>query len=101
MALSLIHLSLLIYSKNKMKKNYTHIVLLLDRSGSMNSIKKDMDGGIKTFLSEQKKETGDCTITAAQFDTDYEILHKMKPIADVGKIEINPRGGTALIDSMV
>ena len=84
-----------------MKKNYTHIVLLIDRSGSMSSIKKDMDGGIKTFLEEQKKETGDCTITGAQFDTDYEILHKMKPIADVGKIEINPRGGTALIDSMV
>jgi len=84
-----------------MKKDYTHIVLLLDRSGSMSSIKKDMDGGIKTFLAEQKLESGDCTITAAQFDTDYEILHNMKPIADVDKIEIKPRGGTALIDSMV
>lgn len=84
-----------------MKKDYTHIVLLLDRSGSMSTIKKDMDGGIKVFLEEQKTQPGECTITAAQFDTEYEIIHSMKPIADVDKIEIKPRGGTALIDSMV
>lgn len=84
-----------------MKKDYTHIVLLLDRSGSMSTIKKDMDGGIKVFLEEQKAQPGQCTITAAQFDTVYEIIHSMKPIADVDKIEIKPRGGTALIDSMV
>ena len=84
-----------------MKKDYTHIVLLLDRSGSMYSIKKDMDGGIKNFLEEQKLESGDCTITAAQFDTTYEILYDRTPIAKVKKIEIDPRGGTALIDSMV
>lgn len=83
-----------------MKENYTHIVLLIDRSGSMSGIKNDMEGGIKTFLEKQKLEPGDCTITAAQFDTEYEILFTRAPIADVETIKIQPRGGTALIDSM-
>lgn len=83
-----------------MKKNYTHIVLLIDRSGSMSTIKSDMEGGMETFLNEQKKIGGDCTITAAQFDTEYEILFSRKPIKDIEKIQIDPRGGTALIDSM-
>lgn len=84
-----------------MKKNYTHIVFLIDRSGSMISIKEDMEGGIKTFLEEQRKVSGECTITAAQFDDVYEILHKQKSIHEVKEIQIIPRGWTALVDSMV
>lgn len=84
-----------------MKKDYTHIIFLIDRSGSMDSIKVDMEGGIKTYLEEQKLLPGKCTITAAQFDTSYEILHSLKDINKIEGIKINPRGGTALIDSMV
>lgn len=83
-----------------MKENYTHIVLLVDRSGSMRSIKNDMEGGIETFMEKQKKEIGTCTVTAAHFDTDYEILFNRVPIDQVEKVTIVPRGGTALIDSM-
>jgi uncharacterized protein YegL len=83
-----------------MKQNYTHIVLLIDRSGSMVTIKNDMEGGIKSFIDKQKLEDGQCTVTAAQFDTEYEILCSLKPIQDVDEIKIVPRGGTALIDSM-
>jgi hypothetical protein len=57
-----------------MKKNYTHLVLLIDRSGSMWDIKNDMEGGIKTFLDEQKKVDGECTVTIAQFDDRYDVL---------------------------
>jgi len=83
-----------------MKKNYTHIVLLIDRSGSMTSIKKDMEGGLKEFIKKQKLELGKCTFTAAQFDHTYEVIHKMKNLQEVEDITINPRGNTALIDSM-
>lgn len=83
-----------------MKANYTHLVLLIDRSGSMQSIKDDMEGGIKTFLDKQKLETGTCTVTAAQFDDKYKILYKRVPIQDINEIRINPRGMTALVDSM-
>jgi hypothetical protein len=84
-----------------MKSNYTHIVLLIDRSGSMSSIKYDMEGGIKAFLDNQKNEDGECTVTVAQFDTLYETLFNRKPLNEVEEVKIEPRGGTALIDSMV
>lgn len=83
-----------------MKKDYTHIVMLIDRSGSMGSIKKDMEGGIKSFIDNQKEQPGICTITAAQFDTEYEIIHNRLLINEIKDIKIQPRGGTALIDSM-
>lgn len=83
-----------------MKENYTHLVLLVDRSGSMRSIKEDMEGGIKTFLDQQKQEVGTCTVTVAQFDDVFEILHKRVDINALPNIVITPNGMTALIDSM-
>jgi len=83
-----------------MKANYTHLILLIDRSGSMETIKNDMEGGLKRFLDEQKAEEGICTITAAQFDTHYEVLYSMRNILEIEKIVIEPRGSTALLDSM-
>ena len=83
-----------------MKKNYTHLVLLIDRSGSMRTIKNDMEGGLKTFLDKQRLEPGTCTITAAQFDSEYEILYNRVSIKEINEIKIDPRGNTALIDSM-
>jgi hypothetical protein len=83
-----------------MKKDYTHIIILIDRSGSMNGIQKDMEGGLTEFIKKQTDLPGTCTITAAQFDSHYEKLHSLKNAAEVGEIKINPRGNTALIDSM-
>jgi len=83
-----------------MKQNYTHIVLLIDRSGSMSSIKHDMEGGLMTFINEQKLEPGTCTVTAAQFDNVYEILFTRKDIQEITSIKIEPRASTSLIDSM-
>lgn len=83
-----------------MKTGYTHIVLLIDRSGSMVSIKRDMEGGLRKFLDDQKKEEGECTVTAAQFDDKYDLLFPMVDIRKVPDIIINPRNSTALLDSM-
>lgn len=43
----------------------TLLVLVVDRSGSMESIRSDMEGGIKTLLEEQAKEPGPCLVTLA------------------------------------
>jgi hypothetical protein len=40
----------------------------------MESIREDMEGGIKTLLEEQGKEEGTCLVTLAQFDTEYELV---------------------------
>lgn len=83
-----------------MKKGYTHLIILIDRSGSMTSIKEDMEGGLVTFLAEQKKIPGKCTLTVANFDTFYEKVHSMVDINDVESIKIEPRAATALLDAM-
>ena len=84
-----------------MKKDYTDITILLDRSGSMGVIKDDMIGGIKSFVDEQKKLPGKCTLTLVQFDSQaYENMFIAKPIAEVEEITMNPGGMTPLHDSM-
>jgi len=50
-----------------MKKGYTHIVVVLDSSGSMLDIKKDTMGGFNTFLRAQKEAEGEATMTLVEF----------------------------------
>jgi uncharacterized protein YegL len=81
-------------------KNLTHIYLLLDRSGSMQSIKTDTEGGFAAFVEEQKRTPGECRVTLAQFDNHYDVVYADRPIADVPPLELQPRGSTALLDAM-
>jgi Mg-chelatase subunit ChlD len=78
----------------------TLLVLVVDRSGSMESIRSDMEGGIKTLLEEQVQEPGSCSVTLAQFDTEYELLFQAIPVAEVASYRLIPRGGTALLDAI-
>lgn len=84
-----------------MKTNYTHIAILLDRSGSMSRIASDMEGGLKTFLNEQKLVPGDLTISLTQFDDKYTPIFVRRDVNNIEDIKIVPRGSTALIDSAV
>jgi hypothetical protein len=81
-------------------KNLTHIYLLLDRSGSMQSIKTDTEGGFAAFVEEQKRTPGGCRVTLAQFDNHYDVVYADRPIADVPALDLQPRGSTALLDAM-
>jgi hypothetical protein len=81
-------------------QNLTLIVFLLDRSGSMQSIKSDVIGGFDAFLTEQRAADGDCRVTLAQFDNEYEVVYRSAPLSDVPPLELNPRNSTALLDSM-
>ena len=81
-------------------QNYTHIAFLLDRSGSMMSIKSDTEGGFDAYISSQRSQPGRCTVTLAQFDNEYEEVYRGRNIGDVPKLELQPRGSTALNDSI-
>lgn len=83
-----------------MKLNYTHLVILIDRSGSMQSIKQDMEGGLNEFLTKQKEVEGTCTVTVAQFDDQFDITNDFDDISLVKEVVIEPRGMTALTDAM-
>jgi len=80
--------------------NRTHIFFLLDRSGSMQSIKSDTEGGFTAFIDEQRRTAGECRVTLAQFDNHYDVVYADRPIADVPALELQPRGSTALLDAM-
>jgi hypothetical protein len=41
-----------------MKQDYTHITVILDRTGSMESIRDDTIGGFNAFLKSQKEARG-------------------------------------------
>jgi len=79
------------------------IVFVLDKSGSMSGLEKDVIGGFNSFISEQKKLKDKARVTTVLFDTQYKILHDN---VDLHKMEpITPKqyytdGGTALLDAL-
>lgn len=79
---------------------YTHLAVVVDRSGSMHTIAKDMVGGFESFLAEQKKVPGKATITLNTFDDVFETIHDFVDLDTVSTVSINPRGSTALLDAM-
>ncbi len=83
-----------------MNKNLTDITVVLDRSGSMHSRKDDAEGGLNTFIEEQKKQDGDAVFTLIKFDDQYEVVCNAIGINSVEKINLDPRGSTALLDAV-
>ena len=82
------------------RSDLTHLYFLLDRSGSMQSIKSDIEGGFTAFVEEQRKGAGECLASLAQFDDVYEVVYTDKPVADVPPLDLHPRNSTALHDAM-
>ena len=82
------------------RSDLTHLYVLLDRSGSMQSIKSDIVGGFDAFVAEQRSATGECRMTLARFDNEYELVFANLPITQVGSLVLEPRGSTALLDSI-
>ncbi len=85
-------------------KDATHIVVLLDRSGSMESIKAETISGFNFFLNEQKKGGANASLTLVQFDTQAtEVVHENRLINSIPELSgdtYQPRGGTPLLDAL-
>jgi hypothetical protein len=80
--------------------NLTHLYFLLDRSGSMVSLREDTIGGFDTFIAEQRTAPGRCRVTLAQFDNEYDEVYADRDIATVPSLVLVPRGSTALLDAV-
>jgi Mg-chelatase subunit ChlD len=79
------------------------IVMVLDRSGSMQKLASDVIGGFNSFLKEQQELKKKAKLTTILFDDRYEILHDGVDIHDVDpltKDEYYARGMTALLDAV-
>jgi Mg-chelatase subunit ChlD len=87
-----------------MKESLTQITIVLDRSGSMSSVRDATVSGFNEFVEGQRKAPGDANITLIQFDTEnaYEVVFD-KALRDAPKLTIEtyvPRGGTPLHDAL-
>lgn len=95
-----------------MKQDYSHIAVLLDRSGSMESIKSDVIAGFNGFLADQKVAPGEATATIVQFDShgapgqgvlNYDARCVFAPLAEAAALTpdtFQPRGATPLYDAL-
>lgn len=81
------------------QQDYTHIALVIDRSGSMSTIKKDADGGVAQFIKDQQAVNGKCTVSLFSFDHEFQTEKDFTDIQQFGEWEIVPRGSTALLDA--
>jgi len=84
-------------------KKLTDITIILDRSGSMYSIKDTTIEGFNSFIKKQKKGDFDTNLTFVQFDDEYEKVYEQKDIKSVEYLNcktFSPRGTTALLDTI-
>lgn len=80
--------------------DYRHIVIVMDRSGSMIDITEDTEGGLAQLLADQAKEPGRTTVSLYEFDDQYSAVYEMTEIGDVPDYHLAPRGWTALYDAV-
>lgn len=86
-----------------MKDNYTHLVMVVDRSGSMGPLWGETVEGIKGYVEEQMKVAGYATMTLKVFDDRHDTVFDFQDIIGLNGKEIKefgPRGMTALYDAI-
>ena len=65
----------------------------------MYGIRTDTEGGIKTFIEDQKKLPGEALVTLAQFDNRYDVVYESAKLDDID-YQLIPRGSTSLCDAI-
>lgn len=79
-------------------KEYTHLTLVVDRSGSMEQTKRAAQEGITQLLKEQFKLEGKFTVTLLEFDNTIDTVFRLSSTPQ--EYTLAPRGGTALFDAV-
>ncbi len=86
-----------------MKKNWTELVFILDRSGSMAGLEGDTIGGFNAMLDKQRDEPGKALVSTVLFDNESVVIHDRLPLGRVPRLtekEYFVRGCTALLDAV-
>lgn len=81
-------------------RNKSAIAIIMDRSGSMEAIRKDMEGGLATFIADRKKDPTEVRVSLYQFDDQYEMVYEWLLVSDVPPMVLVPRNQTALLDAV-
>ena len=105
-----------------MKENYTHITFLMDRSGSMSSIRNAIQESFNQLVKDQAAIDLPCTLSLYDFDAaaaqeflglsfsvpligekdtnGFSTIYEMTQPKDAPEYALKPRGYTALNDAM-
>jgi uncharacterized protein with von Willebrand factor type A (vWA) domain len=85
------------------KTTLPEVIVVLDKSGSMHSIKSDAIGGFNAFLKDQQALGESAVFTLIQFDSKIETSYSGVPIMEASPLtdgSYRPNGGTALYDAV-
>lgn len=83
--------------------NFTELVFILDRSGSMAGLEADTIGGFNSLIQKQKQEDGKAIVSTVLFDSTCEVLHNRLSLTEIPVMTENDyyvRGCTALLDAV-
>jgi hypothetical protein len=81
--------------------NKAAIMLVVDRSGSMHSLRASAQDSINEFITGMNLNDGVArTLAIAHFDHEYELVNSSMPVKDCPAFRLDPRGSTALLDAM-
>lgn len=85
-----------------MNNNLSVIALILDRSGSMGSIRPATINNVNKFVKTQKAVPGEAHFYFCQFNTEVDVPDPvdLKRFDDLGFADYVPNGGTALLDAV-
>jgi uncharacterized protein YegL len=81
-------------------ETYCHLTLVLDRSGSMHSLRSDMEPAIQQLLDAQAEQPGKLLIDVFTFDGQVEHPYEDAMRWRIRPPLLSPRGSTALLDAM-
>jgi hypothetical protein len=86
---------------------HTVLAMVVDRSGSMQTMGSEVEGGCNAYLDEQRKSDAEDVATThvvmCTFDNTVECVHDNAALTDVAPItheQVEPRGMTALYDAI-
>lgn len=80
-----------------MKQNYTHMILILDESGSMDSLQDATIEGVNSLVAKQKQDPGDFTTSLYKFNN---CVSNHDTFTELNKMLYCPCGSTALFDAV-
>ena len=85
------------------KQSLTEIICILDKSGSMDSLRAETITGLNQFIEDQKQEPGLCNFSLVQFNHEVVTSISRCPIQNIKPLHsasYKPDGYTALLDAV-
>lgn len=85
------------------RKDIANLFFILDKSGSMQSLREEAISGFNSYIASQRALPGETRLTFVQFDDKREVIYEARDVKTVPELDLTtyrPDGYTALNDSV-